>query len=61
MYGGEKKVYTGFWWRNLMERDHVEDPGLNGRVLLRRVFKMWVVGVWTGLRRLRIGTGCGHF
>ena len=29
------EAYTGFWWRNLMERDHVEDPGVDGRIILR--------------------------
>jgi hypothetical protein len=24
----------GFWWGNLMERDHWEDPGLDGRIIL---------------------------
>jgi len=24
---------TGFWWRNLRERDHLEDPGVDGRIL----------------------------
>jgi hypothetical protein len=24
---------TGFWLRNLRERDHFEDPGLNGRMI----------------------------
>jgi len=23
-------VYTGFWWGNLRERVHLEDPGLDG-------------------------------
>jgi hypothetical protein len=22
------------WWGNLMERDHLGDPGLNGRIIL---------------------------
>jgi hypothetical protein len=34
-YGGE--VYTGFWWENLRVRDHVEDPGVDGRIILRRI------------------------
>jgi len=33
MYGGE--VYTGFWWGNLRERDHLEDPSVDGRIILR--------------------------
>jgi hypothetical protein len=32
-YGG--KVYTGFWWGNLRERDHLEDPSVEGRIILR--------------------------
>ena len=27
---GRRKAYTGFWWGNLRERDHLEDPGVNG-------------------------------
>jgi len=23
-------VYRGFWWGNLRERDHLEDPGVDG-------------------------------
>ena len=28
MGGGE--AYTRFWWGNLRERDHLEDPGADG-------------------------------
>jgi hypothetical protein len=31
--GGE--VYTGFWWGNLRGRDHLGDPGVDGRIILR--------------------------
>ena len=27
---GRREAYTGFWWGNLRERDHLEDPGVNG-------------------------------
>ena len=27
---GTGEAYTGFWWGNLMERDHLEDPGVDG-------------------------------
>jgi len=36
-------MYTGFWWGNLRERDHLGDPGVNGRIILR-----WIFGKWDG-------------
>jgi hypothetical protein len=58
-YGGE--VYTGFRWGNLTERNHLEDPGVDRKIILRWIFRKWDVGVWTGLIWLRIGTGGGHW
>jgi hypothetical protein len=29
------EVYTRFWWGNLRERDHLEDPSVDGRIILR--------------------------
>jgi len=57
---GRAEVYTEVWWRNLRKRDFLEDPGVDGRIILRRIFRKWDVGVWTGLIWLRIGTGGGH-
>jgi hypothetical protein len=36
------------------------DPGVDGRIILKRILRKWNVGVWTGLSWLRIETGCGH-
>ena len=54
------KTYTGFWWENLRERDHLGDPGVDGRIILSWNFRKWDVGVRTGSSWLRIGTGGGH-
>jgi hypothetical protein len=59
-YGRRGEVCTGFWWETLRERDHWRDPGVDGRIILRRIFRKWKVGVWTGLRWLRIETCGGH-
>jgi hypothetical protein len=54
------RLCTVFWWENLRERDHLVDPGVDGRIILRRIFRKWDMGVWTGLSWLRIETGGGH-
>jgi hypothetical protein len=43
----------------MRERDHLGDPGIDGRIL-RWIFKMWDVGVWTWSIWLRIGTVGWH-
>jgi len=54
-------VYTGFWCGNLREREHSEDPGVNGMIILRWIFRKWDARARTGLSWLRIGTGGGHW
>jgi len=54
------EVYTGFWWGNLRERDNLEDPGLDGRIILRWIFRKWYVGLRIGSSWLRIETVGGH-
>ena len=39
------EAYTGFWWENLRERDRLGDPGVDGRIILRWIFRKWDVGV----------------
>ena len=59
-YGGEERCIQGFWWGNLSERDHLGDPGVDGKIILRWIFRKWVVGLWTGSIWLRIETGGEH-
>jgi hypothetical protein len=42
---GRGEACTGFWWRNLRERDHWGDPGVLGRIILRWIFRKWDVKV----------------
>jgi hypothetical protein len=32
---GRREVYTGFWYGNLGEKAHLEDLGVNGRIILK--------------------------
>ena len=32
---GGIEVYTGFWWGNMRERDNLEDPDVDWRIILR--------------------------
>ena len=51
---------TGFWWGNLSEREHWRDPDVDGRIILRLIFRKWEGVVETGWSWLGIGTGGGH-
>jgi len=47
-------VHTGFWWGNLRERDHVEDPAVDGRIILRWIFRKMDGGMnWIDLAQDR--------
>jgi len=34
-----EKVHTRFWWGNLRERDHLENPGVDGSIILMWIFR----------------------
>jgi hypothetical protein len=40
---GIVEVYTGFWWGNLRERNQMEKPGTDWRIILRWIFGKWDV------------------
>ena len=48
MYGARGEAHTAFWWGNLRERDHFGDPGVDGRIIIRWIFRKWNVEVWIG-------------
>jgi presenilin-like A22 family membrane protease len=52
-------VHIGFWCEDLIERDHLEDLRLDGRIILKFIFKKW--DGEAGLPWLRIGTSSGYF
>jgi hypothetical protein len=37
--GKTGEIHTGFWWGNLNVRTHLEDLGVDGRILLKWIFK----------------------
>jgi hypothetical protein len=32
---GKREMHTGFWRGDLMEGDHLRDPGVDGRIILK--------------------------
>ena len=52
---GVHRVLVG----NLRERGHLGDPDVDGRIILRWIFRKWE-GVETGRSWLRTGTDGGH-
>ena len=55
MYGGGERGIQGFGWVT-KGRNHLEDPGIDGRIILRWIFGSGMGGRWTGLIWLRLGT-----
>jgi hypothetical protein len=38
-------MHTGFWWGDLRGGDHLEDLDVDGRIILKWIFKKWDGGM----------------
>jgi len=57
MYG-ERQKYN--WLGDTKKREHSEDLGIYGKIILKWIFKKLDGDVWTGLSWLKVGTGDGR-
>jgi len=55
VWGEETRGYTGFWWGNLRERDHLGDTGIDGRKYYdgSSGSQMWVRALANAVMNLR--------
>jgi hypothetical protein len=47
------EVHTGFWLGELREGDHLKDPGVDGRIILKWIFKKWDGVAWIDMAQDR--------
>jgi len=54
------EVHIGVWWGNLRDRDNLGDVRIDGKIILKSIFKEWDEETWKRLLWLRIGKSGGH-
>ena len=57
-------MHTKFWWGNLKKRVYLEDPGIDGKIILNRIFKKCDGGHGLDLSgsekgQVEVSCGCG--
>ena len=60
---GRGEVYTGFWWGDLRRWYHMENPGIDGRKILKWIFKRWDRRrglVWSGSGYGQVAGSCEY-
>jgi hypothetical protein len=51
---GEKRNAYQFWGENLQERDHLQDIGIESRILLKLILNKWNGRMWNKLMWLKM-------
>jgi hypothetical protein len=52
----ERKNHTNFWYIYPKEIGHMEDLGIDGRIIIKLIIKKQDASQWTGFLRLGIET-----
>ena len=50
---GERRGVKRVWWGNMRKREHMEEPGVDGRIILRWIF----IVVSGGMDWIELGLG----
>jgi hypothetical protein len=49
------EAHTGLWWGNLKENNLLKDLSIDGRIILKWIFKKWDGGMeWIDLAQKRV-------